>query len=80
MILHDHSKVRYSALSTHIGRAYTVHFDGKMAGHVMRRGTAWAYLPLGANSDTEWMGGYFTRKDAADHLLSYNSPSAAWLV
>jgi hypothetical protein len=80
MLLHDHKQVRYAKVRTYIGDAYSVTYRGKLAGHVMRRGTAWAYLLVGDNSDTQWMGGFFTRKDATDHLLSAFSPSAAWLV
>lgn len=80
MILHDHAKVRYISVSTYIGNAYSVQYDGKLTGHVMRRSHGWGYLPLGGNSDSGWIVGFNTRKDAADHLISAFSPSASWLV
>lgn len=81
MILHDHTKVRYAPVSTHLGGAYTVTYDGRMSGHVMRSPRkGWRYLALGADSDRDWVAGFGTRKLATDHLLSANSPSAGWLI
>lgn len=79
-LLYDHSRVRYAPVSTFTGGAYSVTFDWKLTGHVQRspRG-GWRYLLIGADSDRDWVTGFETRKDAADHLLSAFSPSAAWL-
>ena len=81
MILHDHSKVTYKRIATHLGGAYTVTYNGKLAGHVMPspRG-GWRYLLVGDDSDRDWITGYSTRRDATDHLLSAFSPSASWLT
>jgi hypothetical protein len=80
MYLHDHSKVHYRAVRTYIGGAYSVTYGGKLAGHVMRSPSGgWRYLLVGDDSDRDWIAGFTTRKDAADHLLSAFSPSASWL-
>jgi hypothetical protein len=85
MKLHDHSQIRYSQVSAPgNGTAYQVfRLDpgehlGKVAGQVMRspRG-GWRYRLAGS---TDWVGGFATRADAADHLLSAFSPSASWLI
>lgn len=79
MTLHDHSQVHYKKVATYIGGAYSVTYNGKLAGHVRQGRKGWSYLLVGNDSDTSWITGFSTRKDAADHLLSAFSPSAAWL-
>lgn len=62
-------------------RAAPVKYDNKPVGWVTRaeHGKGWVYLVAG-NEGREWVGFYETRADAADHLLSAWSPSAAWLA
>lgn len=82
MILHDHSEVKYTPVSTFIGGAYSVTYKGRLAGHVMHSasGVGWRYLLIGNDSNRDWISGFGTREYAADHLLSAYSPSAPWLT
>jgi hypothetical protein len=63
-----------------VRQATPVKYDGKLVGYVCRAEIArdgWGYRSEG---DTGvWQVGNETRADAADHLLSHRSPSAAWL-
>jgi len=62
--------------------AAPVKYDGRLAGHVARaeqRVDGWGYLLAGDEGRQAWTVGYETRADAADHLLSAWSPSAARL-
>ena len=74
--LWDHSRIRYRRAG--VGH-WAVEYDGKPMG-IVRHSTAvrstWVYLPAGM---TEWIGHHSTRADAADNLISYMRPSAAWL-
>ncbi len=61
--------------------ATPVKYSGTLVGYVTRAEIAadgWCYRVIG-NDDKLWVSGFETRADAADHLLSAWSPSAAWL-
>jgi len=86
--LWNHSKISYGQRvpvtnpDRSTRRAYPVTYDGgAVAGWVARADSyfdGWAYLPAGREG-AAWIAGFDARADAADQLLSYQSPQAAWL-
>jgi hypothetical protein len=86
--LWNHDKITYSSRvevdnpDSSTRWAYPVTYDGHAAGYVARaenHADGWAYLPAGREG-SPWITGFETRADAADNLLSYQSPIAGWLV
>lgn len=50
----------------------------RVMGRVQRRGDkGWAFQPEG---HTDWFVGHESKAEAADNLMSYDSPTAAWLI
>lgn len=80
--LWDHKLISYvrAGLRPETGsQVYTVRYDGTVMGEVTRSQPNphdWVYRPVGISV---WTGPYWSRADAADHLVSYCYPSAPWL-
>lgn len=87
--LWDHTKIHYTDRRDVNGRTvYTVTHHGEPVGCVSRgarKSDGWRYAeitegkPTDVTAGTKWSPSHETRADAADHLLSARSPSAAWL-
>lgn len=81
--LHDHTKIYYRKTADLAETGYEVRMRAgdELVGRVRpskSQSESWAYQL--DNGEPGWVTLYGTRKDAADHLLSAYSPSAAWLV
>ena len=85
MKLWDHAEVTYSQAAIFHERCYAVYFRGELQGYVSKRPSRlWGYRvidrdPAGQMIEKPWTVPYETRALAADHLISANRPSAAWL-
>lgn len=85
MKLWDHNRISYDRAVIFGERCYAVDYDGTLQGYVCKRPSGlWGYRVIsrdaeGNMTEKPWTVPCQTRADAADHLVSANRPSAAWL-
>jgi hypothetical protein len=84
--LWDHTQVTYERVAIFSENCWAVSYGGTLEGYVSKRATGyWGYRTIerdqeGMMLERPWTVPCATRRDAADHLISANRPSASWIT